>query len=161
MQVHDIRAPRNSRKKKVIRGRGRASGHGKTSGRGQGRNQNARTGRGVLNSLEGGQIPLIRRLPKVGFRRRSPLVYQLVKIEDLSCFRAGSVVDAQKLKERGLIHNIYKPFKILGDGEMKSAMTIRAYSFSKSAIEKITGAGGKVEKVDAKVIKENLEPGKK
>jgi len=160
MQVHDIRAPKNSRKKKIILGRGRRSGHGKTSGRGHGRNQNARAGRGILNSLEGGQIPLIRRLPKVGFRRRNPLVYQLVKIKDLSCFKAGSVVDAQQLKERGLIHNIYKPFKVLGDGEMKVAMTVRAYSFSKSALEKITGAGGKAEKVDAKVIKGNQKPGK-
>ena len=160
MQIHDIKSPANSRKKKVIVGRGRGSGRGKTSGRGHGRNQNARAGRGILNSLEGGQIPLIRRLPKVGFRRRRPTVYQIVKLKDLTRFKAGSVVDAPKLKDAGLIHNIYKPFKILGDGELKSAVTVCATSFSKSAAEKITQAGGQVKTVDAQSIKKQQQAGK-
>jgi len=154
MQVHDLRAPCGSRKKKRILGRGRGSGRGKTSGRGQGRKQNARAGRGIINSLEGGQMPLIRRLPKVGFRSKRPILYQVIKVGDLSRFKSGTVVDPFLLKDKGRIKNIYRPYKILGVGEIKNALTVKAYGFSKSAQEKIVNAGGQAEVIDQSMIKE-------
>ena len=157
MQIHDLKAPPNGRKKKRIVGRGRGSGRGKTSGRGHGRKQNARSGRGILRQLEGGQVPLIRRLPKLGFRRRNPLVYQIIKISDLDRFKDGATVDAKTLKEQRLIHNVFKPYKILGTGDIKKALTVQAYAFSKSAVEKITKAGGKAQSIDQKILKKNLE----
>ncbi len=161
MQIHDLKATPHARKRKRIVGRGRGSGRGKTSGRGHGRKQNARAGRGILQSLEGGQVPLIRRLPKVGFRRRNPLVYQVIKVSDLTRFKEGSVVDAQTLKEKRMISSVFKPYKILGNGELKKKLTVHAYAFSKSATEKITQAGGKTEKIDQKIIKEKSAQGKK
>ena len=92
-------------------------------------------------------MPLIRRLPKVGFRRKNPLVYQEVKISSLKRFEEGSMIDAELLKSHGLIKTIYKPYKILGDGEPAKSLTIRAWSFSKSAQDKIVKAGGKVETI--------------
>ncbi len=152
MQAHQIPSPKGSRKRRWIVGRGKGSGSGKTSGRGHGRNQGSRSGRGIIPQLEGGQMPLLRRTPKIGFRRKDPLVYQEVDITALSKFKAGAVVDALVLRQKGLIENPYKPFKILGDGEMKHALTVRAYAFSKSAEEKITKAGGKAEIVDKKEL---------
>lgn len=156
MQIHQIAQPAGSRKRRKIVGRGRGSGLGKTSGRGQGRNQRARSGRGIIPQLEGGQMPLLRRTPKVGFRRKNPLVYQEVHIEDLKNFKSGSTVDALSLREKRLIHNPYQPFKILGDGELKHPLTVRAYAFSKSAQEKISQAGGKAEIVEKKTLIEDV-----
>jgi len=151
MQVHELRAPKGSRKKKRIVGRGPGSGRGKTSGRGH-TGQKSRPGRAVLLGSEGGQMPLIRRLPKVGFRSKRPVIYQLVKLGSLSRFKEGAMVDAQILKDNGLIKNIYKPFKILGDGEIKNAITVSAYSFSKSAAEKLKKAGCKYKTIDKKAV---------
>ena len=152
MQLHQIPQPAGSHKRRKIVGRGKGSGSGKTSGRGHGRNQRARSGRGIIPQLEGGQMPLLRRIPKVGFRRRDPLLYQEVSIEALAKFKSGAVVDALGLRQKGLIHNPYKPFKILGDGELKHPLTVKAYAFSKSAAEKIAKAGGKAEIVDKKAL---------
>ncbi|MCB9772537.1 MAG: 50S ribosomal protein L15 [Candidatus Omnitrophica bacterium] len=152
MQTHQIPQPKGSHKRRKIVGRGKGSGSGKTSGRGHGRNQGARSGRGIIPQLEGGQMPLLRRTPKIGFRRKNPLLYQEVSLEALAKFKAGAVVDAIGLRQKGLIENPYKPFKILGDGEIKNALTVRAYAFSKSAEEKITKAGGKAEVVDKKAL---------
>jgi large subunit ribosomal protein L15 len=154
MQLHEIGSPKGSRKRRKIVGRGPGSGHGKTSCRGHGRNQRARPGRGVLLASEGGQMPLIRRLPKVGFRSFRPVLFQVVNLESLTRFKAGTIVDAQTLKAKDLIKNIYKPYKILGDGEIKNSLTVRAYGFSKTAADKIVKAGGKVETIDAKSLKE-------
>ena len=152
MQVHELKSPKGSRKRKRIVGRGNGSGSGKTAGRGM-NGQNSRPGRGILGGLEGGQMPLIRRLPKVGFRSHRPIVYEVVKVSDLSRFKKGAVVDAKVLKQEGLIHNIYKPFKILGNGELKVALTVKATAFSKSATEKIEQAGGKIEIFDTSELK--------
>lgn len=152
MQIHELKSPVGSRKRKRIVGRGNGSGRGKTSGRGM-NGQNSRPGRGVLGGSEGGQMPLIRRLPKVGFRSHRPVVYQLVKVADLSRFKKGTVVDGQVLKEEGLIHNVFKPFKILGTGELTTALTVKATAFSKSAVEKIEKAGGKTEMFDVREYK--------
>ena len=146
MYLHELKAPQGSRKRRKIVGRGSGSGHGKTSCRGQ-TGQLSRSGRAVILGSEGGQMPLIRRLPKVGFRRRNPLVYQIVKLSSLKNLQAGAVIDGEFLKLHGLIKDIYKPYKILGDGEITQSVTIRASSFSKSAEEKILKAGGKVEKM--------------
>jgi large subunit ribosomal protein L15 len=156
MQVHDIKAPQGANKRKKIVGRGRGSGHGKTSCRGQ-KGQNARSGRGILRGLEGGQIPIIRRLPKVGFRSHRPIVYQIVTLDQLAEFPLGAVIDALSLKQRKMIHSVYRPYKILGDGELKHALTVQAYRFSKTAEKRILEAGGTIETVDAVVIKKAME----
>ena len=152
MQVHELKPAQGSRKSKRIVGRGPGSGRGKTSGRGQ-TGQNSRSGRGIAKNLEGGQMPLIRRLPKVGFRSHRPLVYQLLSLKKLSQLEAGTVVSAALLKEKGLIKNPFKPYKVLGTGDIQKALTIEAYSFSKSAEEKITKAGGSITIIDQQVLK--------
>ena len=98
-------------------------------------------------------MALIRRLPKVGFRSRRPIVYQLVKLSDLSRFEKGTLVDAKALKEAGVIHSVFKPFKVLGDGEIKIALTVKATAFSKTAVEKIEKAGGKTEILERDELK--------
>jgi len=153
MQVHDIKAtPKTNRRKRIV-GRGNGSGSGKTSGRGM-NGQNSRPGRSTILGFEGGQMTLIRRLPKVGFNSHRPINYQTVKVESLNSFKDGSVVDAVALKANKLIGSTRKPYKILGDGELKKSLTCKAYSFSKSAQEKITKAGGKIEVITASDLKE-------
>lgn len=142
--LHDIKQPKGARKKKRIVGRGQGSGRGKTAGRGH-NGQKSRTGRAVIHGSEGGQMPLIRRLPKFGFRPRRRVVYQLVNLTQLSKVKEGSDVNLEFLKDHGLIKNIFKPVKILGVGELKKTLNIQAHSFSKSAQEKIKQAGGKAE----------------
>ncbi|MEW5895290.1 MAG: 50S ribosomal protein L15 [Candidatus Omnitrophota bacterium] len=152
MQIHEFKSPKGSRKRKRIVGRGNGSGSGKTSGRGM-NGQNCRPGSAVLIGSEGGQMPIIRRLPKVGFNSHRPILYQIIKLSDLSKFKKGDVVDAKVLKDAGLIHNVYKPFKILGEGELEVALTVKATAFSKSAVEKIEKAGGKTEIFDKSAFK--------
>lgn len=98
-------------------------------------------------------MPLIRRLPKVGFRSARPIFYKVVTLESLSRFREGSVVNALALKDKKLIKNIYRPYKILGAGDMKKSLTVEAYAFSQSALDKIAKAGGTTRTVDRKAIK--------
>lgn len=144
MQLHEIKSPIGSRKRRKIVGRGRGSGHGKTSGRGQ-KGQLSHSGRGPLLASEGGQMPLIRRLAKVGFRSKRPKIYQLVNLDRLSQFKEDTVIDGDFLRVHRIIKSVKKPFKILGSGDVKKPLTIKAHSFSKSAEEKITKAGGKIE----------------
>ena len=93
-------------------------------------------------------MPLIRRLPKVGFRSKRPILNQIVKLGDLNRFESGTVINAEFLKTEGLIKSLNKPFKILGDGEIKKSLIIQAESLSKTAREKITKAGGKITNFD-------------
>jgi len=144
MFLHELKSPKGSNKHKKPVGRGQGSGSGKTSGRGT-KGQKSRAGRAVIHGLEGGQMPLIRRLPKFGFRRKNPTIYQIVNIENLGKFKENDVITPAILKERGLIKSAYKVIKILGAGEIKKPLTIQAHSFSKSAEEKIKQAGGKTE----------------
>ena len=144
LTLNQIKAPLGSRKRKKIRGHGRATGHGKTSGRGQ-KGQTSRAGRDMLYTLEGGQMPFIRRLPKVGFRSKRPILNQVVNVHSLNRFEKGTIVTAELLKIKGLISSLNKPFKILGDGEIKKALTLQVESISQSAREKILKAGGKIE----------------
>ncbi len=156
MKLHELRPAFGSKKKRKIVGRGRGSGHGKTSGRGM-NGTGSRSGRGVLASLEGGQMPLIRRLPKVGFNSKAPIFHQVVNVENLDKFAKGTIVTGQLLKSRGLIRSAEKTFKILGKGELTKALTVQAKHISKSAQEKIVKAGGKVEPLEIKldVLKES------
>jgi large subunit ribosomal protein L15 len=147
MQLHELNSPKGSRKRKKIVGRGKGSGHGKTSGRGENGQKSRSTGRATVGSSEGGQMPLIRRLPKVGFRSKRPIFNQIVRLEQLNQFDNGTVVDAAFLKTQGLIKSLNKPFKILGDGEIKKSLVIQAKSISKSAEDKVVKAGGKIEAV--------------
>ena len=149
MHLHELKAPAGSRQRRKIVGRGSGSGHGKTSCRGQ-KGQRARSGRGPILGSEGGQMSLIRRLPKVGFRRKNPLVYQIVNLWSLAKIKEGTLIDGEFLKAQGLIKDIYKPYKILGDGEISRPVVVRASSFSKSAREKIVNAGGKAEMISEK-----------
>ncbi len=128
-------------------GRGEGSTLGKTSGRGQ-KGQKSRSGGRVKAGFEGGQTPLHRRLPKVGFVSRNALDYSIVNLSDLEeVFAAGDVVDYEALQARGLTRKKDDGVKILGTGELSKALTVKATKFSKTAAAKIQAAGGSVEVV--------------
>lgn len=145
MRIHDLRpAPGSVREKKRV-GRGRGSGHGKTSGRGQ-KGQLSRSGGGKGPGFEGGQTPLQRRLPKLpGFKNRFKKVFSLVNVSALERFDDGSVIDPAALLAGGLIKKTEVPVKILGDGEVKKKLTVKAAAFTVTARAKIEAAGGQVE----------------
>ncbi|MBI5025099.1 MAG: 50S ribosomal protein L15 [Candidatus Omnitrophica bacterium] len=144
MHLHELKSPVGSRKRKKLLGRGAGSGHGRTSGRGQ-KGQNSRSsGRKLVGTSEGGQMPLAKRLPKVGFRSKRPVLNQVVDLKQLDQLENGTVINAAFLKSQGLIESIHKPFKILGDGELKKSVVIEEGSISLTAREKILKAGGKV-----------------
>ncbi len=136
-------APGSTKNRKRI-GRGPGSGTGKTSGKGH-KGQNARSGGGVKPGFEGGQMPLHRRLPKRGFTSLNKKVYTLVNLKDLEIFEAGALVSIEELSKAGLVGRVIDGVKILGNGDLSKALTIQAHKFSKSAVEKIEGAGGKAE----------------
>ena len=144
MQLHQIPSPAGSHKRKKIVGRGRGTGHGKRSGRGQ-TGQNCRAGRGVILGCEGGQMPLLRRLPKVGFNSKWPDQYQIVNVDGLNRFQDGDVVNPVMLKGADLIKTLRRPVKILSNGDIAKKLTVHAHRFSKTAQEKIVQAGGKAE----------------
>ena len=144
MQVHQLRSPEGSCKRKKIVGRGRGTGHGKRSGRGQ-TGQNCRSGRGVMLAYEGGQMSLLRRLPKVGFNSKWPAKYQVVNCESLNRFEDGTMITPELLKSHHLIRSLLQPIKILSVGEVTKKLTVQAHRFSKAAIDKITKAGGSPE----------------
>lgn len=145
MQLHELKSPKGSRKRKKIVGRGRGSGFGKTSGRGENGQKSRSTGRNLVGSSEGGQMPLIRRLPKVGFRSKRPILNQIVNVESLNRFAAGTVINAEFLKKESLIKSLNKPFKILGKGKITKPVVLQAKTISLAAKDKIIKAGGKVE----------------
>lgn len=147
MKLHNLKAPIGAHKKRKILGRGSSSGHGKTSTRGS-KGQTSRSGRATYLGFEGGQSPLIRRMPKRGFTSKFPQVFQIVNLESLESIKEKSINPAL-LQELGLIKSKRKPVKILGDGEINVALTVSAHAFSKSALEKIKNAGGTVEVLNA------------
>ena len=144
--LSNLHPPRGSRHRKVRVGRGIGSKLGKTSGAGN-KGQKSRKGYSQRPGFEGGQMPLHRRMPKRGFHNPFGRDYAVVNLESLNAFAAGDVVTPESLRERGLVRHATRPVKILGDGELKSALTVRAHAFSKSAEQKIAGAGGKVERL--------------
>ncbi|MCI8595288.1 MAG: 50S ribosomal protein L15 [Clostridia bacterium] len=145
MKMHDL-SPAVGAKRGVKRlGRGIGSGTGKTSGKGH-KGQWARSGGGVRPGFEGGQMPLSRRLPKTGFDNRYKKVYSIVNLGDLNEFEDGAVVNLETLIKNGIVGK-EEPYglKVLANGELTKKITVQAKKFSKSAIEKIEKAGGKVE----------------
>ena len=142
MRLHDLK-PRPGAKHRTKRlGQGRASGHGKTSGRG-GKGQTARSGSSIRIGFEGGQMPLIRRIPKRGFNNaRHGTVFIPVNVGQLNDFDEGARVDEAVLRGAGLANGKGDGIKILGDGELKKKLTISAHAFSGSAKSKIEKAGG-------------------
>jgi len=144
MRLHDLR-PRPGARHRVKRlGCGESSGHGKTSGKGH-KGQKARSGGSLRLGFEGGQMPLIRRLPKRGFNNAAfHKNYAIVNLNDLNEFKAGTVVNEQLLRESKLIRGDVAGIKVLGDGELKHALKIEADKVSESAKAKIEKAGGSV-----------------
>lgn len=141
--LYSLKAPLGSHKRKKILGRGPGSGHGKTSCRGS-KGQTSRSGRDFYLGFEGGQMPLIRKIPKRGFTSKGKLKYQLLHLGDLNKIKE-SMIDLDLLQKKGLIKNKNRLIKILGDGEIKNPVTVQAHAVSKKALQKIEGAGGKVE----------------
>lgn len=144
MKLHEIGPAPGARKERRRLGRGIGSGLGKTSGKGT-KGQNARSGGGVRPGFEGGQMPLQRRLPKRGFTNKFKKEYALVNVEDLNRFAAGTEVTPELLLETRLVRQPKDGIKILGNGELTVALTVKAHRFSQAAAEKIAAAGGKAE----------------
>jgi large subunit ribosomal protein L15 len=142
--LSNLKPPRGSRHRKVRVGRGMGSKLGKTAGAGN-KGQQSRRGYSRRPGFEGGQMPLHRRLPKRGFRAPFPKTFAVVNILALNEFTAGETVTPELLAERGILRVSSGRVKILGDGELKVALTVRAHAFSKSAADKIAQAGGKTE----------------
>ena len=144
MGLENLRNKPGARKKPIRKGLGTGSGRGCTSGRGH-KGQGSRTSGNVRPGFEGGQMPVIRRLPKRGFNNIFHKEYAAINVEKLAGFEAGAKVDPEVLKSRGLIKNLRDGLKILGVGELQNAIHVRAHKFSKSAAEKIQKAGGTIE----------------
>ncbi len=143
MKMSQLKPARGAVKRRKIVGKGPGSGHGKTSTRGH-KGQNSRTGGGVRLGFEGGQTPIYRKLPIRGFKSINKLVYDVINLEELSQFASGSTVTPVELKSKGFVGG-NMPVKILGNGELKNKLTVKAHAFSASAIEKIKAAGGTAE----------------
>jgi large subunit ribosomal protein L15 len=147
MQQNELFPAPGSRKNRKRVGRGNGSGHGTFSGRGI-KGQKSRSGVQIQRGFEGGQLPIIKRLPrKRGFYNLYRVAYSPVNVGDLSTFAAGTEITPEKLYETGLIDTLEKPVKVLADGELKTAVTVKASKFSAAAKAKIEAAGGKVEEI--------------
>ena len=144
--LNNLKRPKGIIKRKKIVGHGRGSGHGKTSGRGE-KGQNARASGGVRPGFEGGQMPLIRRIPKRGFTFTPKQKYEIVSLESLNRFSAGTEVTPEVLKAARLVDKKKLFVKVLGDGDLKHPLNIKAHAFSKSAVEKIKKAGGQANEI--------------
>ena len=142
--LHNLQVPKGAHKKKKLLGRGSSSGHGKTSTRGI-KGQTSRAGRDFYPGFEGGQTPLIRRIPKRGFNNtRFKKVFQVINLESLAKLK-DAVIGPELLENKGLIRDKDRPVKILGYGDIKASITVKAHAFSVQAKEKIEKAGGKAE----------------
>src|SRR5579859_1931753 len=145
VSLSNLGPPKGSRKKKVRVGRGIGSKLGRTSGAGN-KGQKSRRGYSRRRGFEGGQMPLHRRIPKRGFHNPFGSSYAVINLEELNVFPAGETVTPDLLRAHGFVRTS-EPVKILGDGELKTKLTIHAHAFSASAKEKITKAGGSFEVV--------------
>ena len=145
MRLHDLKPRPGARHRRKRLGQGESSGHGKTSGRG-GKGQTARSGSSIRIGFEGGQMPLIRRIPKRGFNNaRHTTEYVPVNLEALNRFEDGAKVDAAALRSAGLANGRVDLIKILGGGELTRKLTVTAHAFSESARKKIEAKGGSCE----------------
>jgi large subunit ribosomal protein L15 len=167
MRLHNLRPRPGSRHRVKRLGCGESSGHGKTSGKGS-KGQKARSGGSIRLGFEGGQMPLIRRLPKRGFNNAAfHKRYAVVNVSDLNSFKAGTVVNEQRLRESNLVRGHFAGVKILGEGELKHDLKVQVDKISTTAREKIEKAGGTVtlretrrmEKSEADVASSEAEPG--
>ena len=150
MRLHDLKPRPGAKHRRKRLGQGESSGHGKTAGRG-GKGQTARSGSSIRIGFEGGQMPLIRRIPKRGFNNtRFGTRYIAVNLESLNQFEDGARVDVAKLKAAGLANGPGDGVKILGDGDLTKKLTVSAHAFSASARAKIEAKGGACEVVSAK-----------
>jgi len=143
MRLSDLSPVKGSRRRPKRVGRGVGSGHGKTSGRGH-KGQKARSGGGKGAGFEGGQMPLHRRLPKIGFKNPFKKEYVVLNLKTLNKV-SMPLITPQVLLKKGLIREIKDGLKILGDGNIRTPVTVKAHAFSASAKEKIIKAGGSVE----------------
>jgi len=146
MNLHELAPNPGSTKKRKRVGRGIGTGNGKMAGRGH-KGQWARSGGGVRAGFEGGQMPLVRRVPKRGFVNIFGKEYATVNVGQLEVFEDGSVVDVEALRSKGLIGRVRDGVKVLGDGELTKKLTVVAAAFSETARQKIEAAGGKTEEV--------------
>ncbi len=147
MQQNELYPAPGSRKNKKRVGRGNGSGHGTFSGRGI-KGQKSRSGVQIQRGFEGGQLPIIKRLPrKRGFYNLFRVAYSPVNLDVLNNFTSGTEITPKMLFEAGYIDTLSRPVKILGDGEITNAVTIKANKFSNAAKAKIEAAGGKVEEI--------------
>jgi len=158
MRLHDLKPRPGAKHRRKRLGQGEASGHGKTSGRG-GKGQTARSGSSIRIGFEGGQMPLIRRIPKRGFNNANFATrYIPVNLDSLNKFDNGATVDEAALRTLGLANGRGARIKILGDGDLTRKLVIKAHAFSASAREKIEKAGGTCEVVGAKAAPAPAEP---
>ena len=144
MKLHELSPAAGSTRPNYRKGRGAGSGNGKTAGKGH-KGQNARSGCVVRPGFEGGQLPLYRKLPKRGFTNHFSKQYAIVNLKTLEKYEAGTVVDIEKLIADKVIKNRFDGLKVLANGELTKALTVKAAVFSASAKEKIEAAGGKAE----------------
>ncbi len=149
MKLNDIQSTSGSRRDRKRLGCGIATGHGKTGGRGH-KGQKSRTGGKLMRGFEGGQMPLIRRVPKRGFTPVSRNEFQIINVGQLEKLKAGSKVDAAKLFEAGLIRNAVDPIKLLAKGELSKKLNLTVTAASASAKAKFEAAGGSLTLVEAK-----------
>ena len=147
MKLHELRSPEGSRPDRRRKGRGLGSGRGKTAGKGH-KGQKARAGGGVPPYFEGGQLPLVRRLPyRRGFTNPFRVEFQVVNLDQLEALDEGTEVTPDFMREHGLVKKIYLPVKVLGRGTVTKKLTVRAHAFSGSAAEAIKAAGGSAEEI--------------
>lgn len=144
MKLHELKPSEGSRHTRKRVGRGYGSGLGKTSGRGQ-KGQKSRSGGGVRPGFEGGQLPLIQRLPKRGFTNPTRKEYAVVNVKTLNRFSEGTEVTPELLLETRVIRKVNSGVKILGEGQLENKLTVKAHKFSASAKEAIEAAGGTAE----------------
>jgi len=144
MKLSTLKPAPGSRKNRKRIGRGPGSGTGKTSGRGE-KGQKSRSGYSAKRGFEGGQMPLHRRVPKRGFTNIFRVEYRTVNVERLNALAAGTEVTPESLRAAGLLPKGKSPVKVLGNGELKVALTVRVHKFTGSAAKKIEAAGGKAE----------------
>ncbi len=150
MRLHDLKPRPGAKHRRKRLGQGESSGHGKTSGRG-GKGQTARSGSSIRIGFEGGQMPLIRRIPKRGFNNaRHTVAYVAVNLSSLEAFESGARVDVEAMRQAGLANGPVKLIKILADGELTKKLTVVAHKFSAVAKQKIEAVGGTCEIVGAK-----------
>src|SRR5262245_13504666 len=157
MRLHDLKPRPGAKHRRKRLGQGESSGHGKTSGRG-GKGQTARSGSSIRIGFEGGQMPLIRRIPKRGFNNaRHATQYLPVNLDSLNQFDDGARVDADAMRNAGLANGPGDGIKILGGGELTRKLTVSAHAFSASARSKIEAKGGACEVIEPKAAAKKAE----